>query len=196
MSEKRRRIGRNGDVLVFHKTNIDDSIGEALLPFGAYRGYHCSPFLVGRQFDKESIIASKNHRYLMFFDSILPEDYVFSILKHSKYVDRIGIVYRTSPKNISGKEMYKAYKKWDSYPEIGYTVKIEKYILGWFRSEQSYGKYIKTNVCSVNTNQMLSHLGLVFRDDPYHNVIPQDFVDLQFYQSEEYKKCRIRKNDL
>lgn len=189
------RIGRNGDIFYFHRTTWDDSIGEALMPWGIYKGYHCSPFLVGKQFDKHAVQISKNHRYLYFYEQVVPEEQFFEILRNSRHIDEVGVVYRTNSKNISSERMVKAFEKWLSYPEVSWSI-WERYVISFFRFSQEYGKKIRSQMCSVLTVQIFAELGLIFTEDPYHNTLPQHIVDRIFCQKEEYKRCRIKKKDL
>jgi len=185
---------RTGDILVWRSTNYYDTLGEFTINI---KGLHSGIVLQGKRFAKLSACgASPSHTYVTFLvDSLFPLEEVLGHVWHRPNGASLHHIRRVTGRDIPNKEAYQVYKEYmrmqkRPHLDTAYISTAAFFRMGGIAPKTGYENK-RWNLCSVLIGYFLNRFGLMIPEAEENNLLPMDFLELCFYQSEEYESICI-----
>jgi hypothetical protein len=185
---------RTGDILVWRSTNYYDTLGEFTIHIP---GLHSGIVLCGRKLAKYSACGpSPSDTYVTFLvDSLFPVEEVLGHVWYRPNGATLHHIKRLTGKEISEKEtccIFEEYIQMEKRPHLhtAYISIVAYFRMGGIAHKTGY-KNKRWNLCSVLIGYFLNRFGLLQTYAEENNLLPMDFINLCFYQNEEYKSICI-----
>lgn len=185
---------RTGDIIVWRSTNYYDILAESTIML---KGLHSGIVLIGKKLRKLSVGGiSPTNTYVSFLvDSLFPIEEIIGHVWHRPNGASLYHIHRTSGRDIPEKEAYRVFKKYLSMKKRPFFDTIYISMAAYFKWG---GIAVKTgydnkrwNLCSILIAYCLNEFRLLSPWTEENNLLPIDFLDLKFYQSENYESICI-----
>lgn len=180
---------QTGDILVWRSTNGYDKLGAMTINL---ENLHLGLVFKGKEFEKLSRCgASPSHTYVTFLvDSIFPIEEIIGHIWHRPNGAYLYHLKRISGRDISSKEAFKVWTDYIAMQRHHTLSNVYIAIAAYFRwggiAPKAGHNNKRWNLCSMLIGYILKQLGIVHPDAEENNLLPMDFYNLRFYQTEQY----------
>lgn len=183
---------RTGDVLLWRTTTKYDILEEHLV---LLKGMHSGIILKGSGFGALSECGeSPSNTYVTFMiDKIFPVEEVVGAVWYRPNGAAMHLIQRISGDDIEESTAVEAYKDLISMNRLSFCHSVYLTLAGYFRMGNLMSQTVgsRSNVCSSVSAHLLNKFGLLDSHAVVGNILPTDFYDLRFYQSEDYRRIDV-----
>lgn len=189
---------KTGDILISRTTKLHDLIGEYTIGLG---GLHCAIILRDPLFEKYSECGSSPSGIYctLAIDKIFPIEEIFGQIWIKPNGCELVLIKRKSDTIINPKLAMDSILEFRTYEPCNSTMKTRMAILAFFKIGWIDDDMIKTKInyglCSQFVGKVLYDLGLVDLESDVNSLLPHDFYNLEFKQTEEYERIVIFNKD-
>ncbi len=179
---------QTGDIFYHTTTDLNDLISKYTI--GLNPG-HAALVMVGKEFETISTKGlSPTDTYVVAYPShIWPVEYFVHKYWYLSTSNSITLVRRLSGREITGKEALNAWER-SVIRERNGLLAYQRKILAYFKLNR-FGLDPNLNSCSELGMILLQELKLVSPDAITGDILPDDILRCQFYQTERYEPILI-----
>lgn len=185
---------RTGDILVWRSTNYYDTLEEITIQL---KGLHSGLVLVGEEFAEISDCGpSPSHTYVTFLvDSIFPIEEVVGSVWYRPNGASLHHIRRINGRDIPSDEALRVFKEYirlwkRPHLHTAYIAVASYFRYGGIASKTGHANK-RWNLCSIMIGHLLKKLRILHPNAEENNLLPIDFYDLRFYQTDEYENICI-----
>lgn len=185
---------RTGDILIWRSTHWYDLLSESTI---LLKGYHSGLILKGERFSSLSTCGpSPTHTYVTFFvDKVFPLEEVVGHIWYKPNGTSLDLIKRIGGRRVSSKEAYDVFQDYLNLKKrpnshIVFYACAAYLKVGQILPETGHEKK-NFRLCSGFIAYMLKRFGFLDKRAIVNNLLPVDFWNCRFYQTQKYKRVNI-----